>query len=245
MVSPKVAICIPSGPTWCAATAMSVAVLVHRVSQLNLLGAIFNEQTSDIALGRNGLVARVRAEGDLTHILWIDSDQVFPSNGLERLLAHDRDVVGCFYSTRMPPYRIVGQLRNQEDWDKGGLAPAIQMPGGFVLVKMDVYDRIGGNIIYEEWFDPKEATPENRLSFISDDSVFTRRALAAGCEVFCDIGLSKEIGHVGSSTSYIHDRKRYSAHDGLNERESSGSDADVRSLQVGDNNVSFGATGSV
>jgi hypothetical protein len=215
------------------------------VSQSNLLGAIFNEQTSDIALGRNGLVDRVRREGDLTHILWIDSDQVFPDDSLERLLARNRDVVGCFYSTRMPPYRIVGQLRNPEDWDKGGLAPATQMSGGFVLVKMNVYDRIGGNIPYEEWFDPKEATPENKLGFVSDDSVFTRRALAAGCEVYCDVDLSKEIGHVGSSTSYIYDRKRYTAHDGLNERESSGSDADVRSLQGGDHDVSYGAPGGV
>jgi hypothetical protein len=145
----------------------------------------------------------------------------------------------------MPPYRIVGQLRNQEDWDKGGLAPAIQMPGGFVLVKMDVYDRIGGNTIYEEWFDPKEATQENRLAFVSDDSVFTRRALTAGCEVYCDIDLSKEIGHVGTTTTFIYDRKRYTAHDGLNERESSGPDADVRSLQGSDHDVAYGAPGSV
>jgi hypothetical protein len=201
MDKPKIAICIPSSDIWKAAMGMSLAVMMYKLGSIDIMSGLYNEQASDIPVGRNGLVKQARS-GGATHIMWIDSDQTFPADGLERLLAHDKDVSGCFYSSRTPPWRIVGQLANEAAWDIGGIAPAIQMPGGFVLVKMSVYDKIGA-IPYEEWFDPKEVSTVNPLGFISDDTVFTRRAMKVGCEVWCDIDLSKEIGHVGSTSSFI------------------------------------------
>ena len=45
-------------------------------------------------------------------ILWVDTDMQFPEDALLRLLAHDKDIVGCNYRTRTPPYACAGIYQN-------------------------------------------------------------------------------------------------------------------------------------
>lgn len=63
---------------------------------------IFPESRSEnLATIRNGLVEQAfKVAPDLTHILWLDGDQVFPRDMVPRLLEHDKDIVGAWVNIR-------------------------------------------------------------------------------------------------------------------------------------------------
>jgi len=63
---------------------------------------------------------------------------------LNELTRAQKRVCGATYNKRVPPFETLGRLMAQEgkDPNQGGLWPAELLPGGFVLVKMDVYKEI-------------------------------------------------------------------------------------------------------
>jgi hypothetical protein len=141
----RIMICIPSGRTWEARTATAVAGLVGFSVQQGLSIGIINLEGSMITKQRNDLVESARKHG-ADYILFIDSDLTFPPDTLVRLLAHKKDVVGATYNKRVPPYETLGRLKgpppSDEELRKGGLRQAELLPGGMVLVKMSVYDKL-------------------------------------------------------------------------------------------------------
>jgi hypothetical protein len=56
---------------------------------------------------RNGLVHDVLEDGGATHMAGLDADMIWPPDLLERLLAHDKPIVGANYFCKMPPYDMV------------------------------------------------------------------------------------------------------------------------------------------
>jgi hypothetical protein len=148
-------------------------------------------------MSRNRLV-RVALGFDpaCTHILWIDSDMTFPQDALQRLLAHDKDIVGAFYNKRKPPYITVGHLLKPVDISKGGLHQADLMPHGLCLVKREVYERLPAPW-YVEGYDPSLANEDDPDGTVGEDAGFSRAALAAGIEMWCDADLTFDTGHIG------------------------------------------------
>lgn len=53
---------------------------------------------------REQLAARARLEG-FDHVLWLDTDMVFPADVYEQLLAHNKDFVTGICHARKPPFR--------------------------------------------------------------------------------------------------------------------------------------------
>lgn len=178
---------------------LCLATLVTHMSAHGILGGLFNKQASDIANGRNLLVKDVKEKTGqpATHILWIDSDQSFPNNGASRLLSHNLPIVGCNYSTRIPPYRVAGRLMDDDAWAKGGLQPAKILPGGFCLVSMEVYERISAPW-YTEHFEEASICEGNPFGHVLDDDNFCRKARECGYTPMCDCDYSRFIGHQGS-----------------------------------------------
>ena len=131
-----------------------------------------------------------------THILQIDSDMMFPMDGLERLLSHDKDIVGAFYNKRVPPYETVGHLLHAPDISKGGLYPADLMPHGFVLIKREVFEKLKSPWYYES-FDPACVTEKDPDGLVGEDVNFSRDCVKAGIEMWCDADLTFECAHIG------------------------------------------------
>ena len=129
------------------------------------------------------------------HVLH-NSDMTFPYGGLQRLLAHDKDIVGAFYNRRMPPYTTVGHLLHPADVSKGGLHRADIMPHGFVLAKREVYEKLPPPW-YSEGYDPVYANADDPDGSVGEDVSFSRKAVAAGIEIWCDADLTFEVGHIG------------------------------------------------
>lgn len=199
MSKAKVAICVPSHETWKAK--MGVCLSNMRVfSTLSNTGTqVINFQCSIITMSRNYLVRKALAfEPQATHVLFVDSDMVYPQESLEVLLSRDKDIVGAFYNRRTPPYTTVGHLIGSPDISKGGLQEADIMPMGFTLIKRHVFETIKAPWYYEH-YDPAKATEDDPDGTVGEDVGFSIKALAAGFQMWCDLDLTFEMRHLGEA----------------------------------------------
>ena len=176
-------VCMPARDTCHADTAVCLAALArHTPRDLPLAFASFHG--SSVSQLRNLHVQHSLSEG-ATAILWIDSDMTFPPDTLLRLLTHDLPIVGATYRRRGPPYQALGQFTGTE-----GLVRAKLLPGGMMLVRRAVYERLP-----YPWYSEHYAADGE---FSTDDTYFCRAALAAGIKIWCDLDLTKEVQHIGS-----------------------------------------------
>jgi hypothetical protein len=189
----RVAICVPSGDMLHADFAVALAALVRstRVERLSL----FNQRMSLLPESRNELVRNALSAG-ADWLLWLDSDMSFPVTTLDRLLAHDRHIVGATYLRRTPPHRLLGALRPRGRL-VDGLTEMASMPFGCMLVRRQVFDDIAA-----PWF---------RLDYegeqpVGEDIGFCRRAIEAGYSIFNDDALTLELGHVGRTVFVVPDK---------------------------------------
>ncbi|MDR3450909.1 MAG: hypothetical protein P4M15_14415 [Alphaproteobacteria bacterium] len=185
MTQPLVAIGIPSGDMVHADFAMSLGMLCMRPGAPAFL---LNSRSSLVALGRNqcaGAALIMKA----THLLFLDTDMVFPADTLARLLAHDKDIVGSTYSRRVPPFH---PLTVMEDGSHAQITPGLhrvrQIPTGCLLIRMAVFAALS-----KPYFNTVAEAGELR----GEDYYFCEQARAAGFEIWCDGDLSFQLGHIG------------------------------------------------
>ena len=187
MIAPKIAICVPSGRTWEAEMAMSVIGISRELEYDISIQWIMGSQ---ITFQRNELVKR-SLEWGATHLFWIDSDMKVPTSTVGELLLHDKDIVGATYLRKLPPYGMLGQVGRAV----GRLKPATIMPGGCMLVKAGVYEKVKWPWYFEEIVEGKLTWQEGYIA--SEDYGFSKKAIAAGFEIWCDISLTQRIAHIG------------------------------------------------
>lgn len=145
---------------------------------------------------RNEIVRRFLAT-DLTALLMLDSDMVFPPGMVHRLAAAHKDVVGVLYAKRFPPHETVGGVTRTPD----GMGRAVGVHNYFPVAPgqgLRRVDRVGGGVllirrpvleaIREPWFE----FPPGRQD--SEDMVFCDKVLTAGFEIWADTDL--EVGHL-------------------------------------------------
>lgn len=157
---------------------------------------------------RDSAVALALAEG-FTHLLFLDADMVWPTDTLERMLAHHAaGIVGGLYVMRHPPYAPVA-LRNgfrapgsQVDQfehatlDTTDLIPCDVLGMGCTLIPLSVFAQIGPR----PWFEYRD--DDAGWPVVTEDVPFCLKAKAAGVPIFLDPTIS--CGHV---THQITDRR--------------------------------------
>lgn len=147
-----------------------------------------------LAWSRSTLVLEALKNG-ADAVLMIDSDQTFPPHALDRLVSHDLPYVGCTYPKRdvekgYPLMRPVLSGDVSEIAIKS-LVKMHYLPGGFQYVRKEVYEAVGYPFYRAEFGlhgDPEE--------FIGDDVYLGSLARNAGFDVWCDLDLTSEIGHL-------------------------------------------------
>jgi hypothetical protein len=187
--------------------------LVTQTSQFVPLG-LTNSNSSRIAANRNAIVKSARELG-ATDILWIDSDSTYPVHSLVKLLMHDKDIV-CATTCRRKgndrspiavPFDMSSITQNQV------LVKMRQIGFPFMLTKMKVFDKLdemevtqGGCYFAEppRWLMRKVGMEvEGTEPLIGEDEYFCNLVINAGFDIWCDMELSMEIGHIGSTVFYI------------------------------------------
>ena len=200
----KIGICIPSRGDMEIGTAFDLAVMTaydakNRGGEI----AVFTVQGTLIFDQRNKL-AEVAIEEGCDYVLWIDADMRFPKDTIERLLAHDKRIVGVNATTRTIPVKPTA--KNLEiDYEaktnswyavdskaKTGLEKVTAIGCGVMLVKREVFLKTA-----KPWFWFYQVPGDKVLG---EDVHFCIAAYDAGYDTWVDHGLSNEIGHVGQYT---------------------------------------------
>ncbi len=191
----------------------SLIELITQTSQFVPLG-LTNAVSSRVAVNRNTIVENARQLG-ATDILWIDSDSMFPISSLMRLIMHQKDIV-CATTCRRKgndrsPVALPMDFSSIEPGQKMVKMKQIGFP--FMLTSMKVFDKMDelGLAPDKSYFaEPprwmmreKGWAVEGTDALVGEDEYWCFLALKAGFDIWCDMELSMEIGHVGSTVFYI------------------------------------------
>lgn len=185
----KVAILIPSGEDWKADFGCALAGLFGTFIE-NVELRIINSKSSLVTLNRNSLV-REGLKWGADYVLFLDSDMIFPPETLLRLLSNQKDIVGATAKKRKPPYDTVGEVLNEADqYKEMRLVEMSRIGACCLLIKTSVFDSFPQPWFRELYFDGEEQQH-------GEDYYFCDAARQKGYQIWCDVGLTLSIGHIG------------------------------------------------
>ena len=136
---------------------------------------------------RNGLVREALAAG-CTHLIMMDTDQVYHPRTIRKLLSHKLPIVGCLVYRRYPPFDPLmfkgtqSKYLNINTWREGELVKVDATGTGCLLFDMKVF-----KILPEPWF--KHILPGDGIEEEGEDFYFCRNAREAGLEIYVDTSI--------------------------------------------------------
>ena len=194
--SVKVSICVPCRDTVHAAFAFDLAKLMQHCQLIE------TEVTPHFCIGtlivnqRDQLAEMALAAGS-THILWLDSDMMFPPDTVQRLLAHDAPIVAGNYVTRQYPHKTVAYT-HMHDWRSYVINTGKQDPISVAAVGMGCM--LVNTAVIREMPRPRFQTmwiPETD-DHMGEDFYFCSRAKELGFDILIDDALSCDLQHLGT-----------------------------------------------
>ncbi len=130
---------------------------------------------------RNMLADDVLDRPDVTHLLALDDDHLWPGDLVARLLAHRKPIVGATYFTRRPPHHLVAGVFHGDRIAHGVPEPGlhrVQWLGmGATLVETRVFRDMRERYKDKKWFRSEEDGEEIH---------FFRRVLEMDVPVYLD-----------------------------------------------------------
>jgi hypothetical protein len=222
-VTPKLFIATPtSDGIMLAGYVASLAALLTRLHADGLAPQYATLDGQDLIVQRNVLSERFLAS-DCTHLLFIDSDMLFPDDLASTLLALDKPLVGIVYTRRAldlarlkalaPERGFDAALALAHDWNlrplgggvtvQGGLAKVEGLGGGFLMIRRAVFERMldcGALPVHEAAPGAREVRAffhetRERDEIIDLDYSFCRRWIALGGEVWAYV--RADVRHIG------------------------------------------------
>lgn len=189
-----IAICVPVRDIVTASFSYSLAMLMKKCGETGRKVTLHMVMGSEISSQRQQLVEQA-LETNATHILWLDSDMKFPIDIIDRLLSHDKDIIACNYSTRVPPHRPVA-FTSSVDMDarlnkKDGTSQVFAVGMGCMLVNIDVYKNISRPFFSVSWND-------DYTSLEGEDLYFCKKASKNNYNIWIDNEASQLVAHVGT-----------------------------------------------
>ena len=182
-----VAIAIPSGDMVHTDFAIRLANMCANPGAPTFIA---NAKSSLVMIGRNQLVAAAQM-AKASHLLFLDTDMIFPSDALKRLLAREKDIIGGLYTQRAAPFHPLGiTFEGEHIAITSGLRRMKIMPTGCLLIRMSVFDKLPK---------PYFNTRVEGEKLLGEDYTFCDNATKAGFEIWCDGDLSSELGHIGQA----------------------------------------------
>lgn len=146
-----------------------------------------------------------------THLLFIDSDIVFPAHAVDQLLSDNKDIVGGLYFGRIKPFPVYKVesaaehgLCNPSTLPEEYLSQVSAVGTGFMLINMNVFKKLEPPFFYyarpSDFGMAESPFPRNELG---EDVTFCLNARKVGFKVWLDRSLLLE--HVGTHNYSIDD----------------------------------------
>ncbi len=177
-------IATPARDTVLAGFAYDLAQLIRHSSD-----AIFATAQGSILSNLRSTLAQTSLDNGASHILFIDSDMRFPPDTLERLLIHDKPIIGANCRQRNSPKFTA---RKNDDFisssGKTGIEQVDSIGFGVTLIVAEVFHRMR-----KPWF----SMPWDGTKHCGEDIYFCKRAQEMGLSVYIDHDLSQQVKHSG------------------------------------------------
>jgi len=200
----KVVIALPSGDFMHVTSALSLASVyawapIEAQRQGHELEVIIHNRRGCILPQSRQELVEIAQTFSATHILFLDSDQTYPPDILNKLLDHRLPIVACNVATKsLPPAPTArsdnGTLTGEPVYtfpEVTGLEKVYRVGTGVMLISMHVFDSIE-----KPWFPITWDASVNK--FTGEDWNFCALVQKAGYNIYVDHDLSKEIGHLGT-----------------------------------------------
>lgn len=158
---------------------------IHYICSKYKYADIFYCTQGNIACMRNEVVKHF-LEDKYSHLLFLDSDMIFPDDTIQRLLSWKKDIVSGIYSFKTQPPKPVFSPKQGACIDNGLLE--VEVAGaGCLMIKKDVFKTLEPPYFLEE---------SDGSDRIGEDVYFCRKAREAGYKVFIDWNVG--CGHISS-----------------------------------------------
>jgi hypothetical protein len=194
----NVVICVPSTGTWVSGFGHALAIMVADFMTWRPEGCrskfvqILTQDSSMLVQSRYDLV-KSALRYDATHVLFLDSDMIFPKDLLQQMLLRDKDVLGLNCTTRGWPVTHIAHGFDQQLIDsrgKRGLERVQQVGLAVMLIKAHVLKKLRPPFFMMEW------VPDTG-GYCGEDIYFCQVLQADNFDVWVDHDLSQDILHVG------------------------------------------------
>jgi len=190
MSNTRVLLGIPSGGSVKTKTMFSIFQVLFQTTAAQITLA---ERQGALGPDNRNHLAQMALDGGYTHLFLVDADMSFPGDILERLLAHNKDLIGAAYNYRAFPRRTVVKIkRDGQVYSPDRLPESLfschAIGSGLKLVSTQALAHIP-----RPWF-ALDFDKDGMLS-VSDDVWFCQQAARVGIETFCDPTI--EAKHIG------------------------------------------------
>jgi hypothetical protein len=184
----RIAIGLPSTDSMYTDSVISLLRLVMSTKEHEI--TVINQQGCYIDKSRNVIVMEaMKFKAD--YLLFLDSDMEIPPDTIRRLLAHNKDIIGCNYMRRKPPFSPIAIDKDKKNIEFGrkGIESVNIVPTGVLLINMDIF-----SCMRYPWFDCEW---RDGIQYGEDTRFCAKTILGGVSEIWCDHDLSAEINHIG------------------------------------------------
>jgi hypothetical protein len=137
-------------------------------------------------------VVRDAQKADCTHLIMMDTDQVYDPKTITKLLSHDLPIVGCLVYRRYPPFDplmlkgSISKYKTIKEWEPNSLVEVDATGGGCLLFNMQVFQYMP-----YPWFKFRERDDSD---IVSEDIGFCHDLRENGYKIFVDTSI--DTGHL-------------------------------------------------
>jgi hypothetical protein len=178
----KIAIGLPTNRLIKPKTARSVLNIANNKFDFEFIVSTRGYNTSE---NRNYIASQAIKKG-CSHLFFVDDDMILDTDTLERLIKHDKDIVGGVYMTKYEKQEPVVEFFDDKRPEELFKCKAIGT--GCLLIKTDVFRKLPQPWFKYEWY-------PNGMVKRSHDWIFCEDARRAGYDIWADPTLN--IKHIG------------------------------------------------
>jgi len=194
VLSEHVVICIPTNGTVHSQFAFCLVNAIQYTESHGIPTTLVMDAGTVLSNQRQVLLNTAIDEQHAMHIMWLDSDMIFPSDTIIRLLEHKKDAVCATYSKRTPPFHPTAFYSIDPvvpvDTTKTGLDIVRYSGMGCMLITAAAIDSMTSPHFPLVWHAPSS-------TWHGEDMGFCDLLDHNDIKLFCDLALSCEIGHLG------------------------------------------------
>lgn len=196
VLSEQVVICVPTNGLVHAQFAFSLVEAIQYTEQQGIPVVLDMDAGTVLSNQRQVLLNNAITKHQAHHIMWLDSDMVFPRDTIVTLLEHNKKVVCATYSKRVEPFHSTAFYSidpvEPVDVNSDQQLVKVKYTGmGCVLVNARAISHIPAPHFPLKWH-------EQTNTWHGEDMGFCDILHANDINIFCDLQLSQQLGHLGT-----------------------------------------------